>query len=46
MADSRVVVIDLGSEVLKAGFSCDDGPKVVFPNIYGEPKDSNSLYLN
>ena len=32
------IVIDNGSESIKAGFAGDDDPKVVFPNIAGRPK--------
>ncbi|XP_052086654.1 uncharacterized protein LOC127723986 [Mytilus californianus] len=36
--DIPAVVIDNGSGMVKAGFSGDDAPKVVFPAITGRPK--------
>lgn len=36
--DSPTVVIDNGSGMVKAGFSGDDAPKVVFPAIIGRPR--------
>ena len=36
--DTRNVVCDNGSGMVKAGFSGDDAPRVVFPSIVGRPK--------
>ena len=35
------VVIDNGSGFIKAGFSGDTAPKVIFPNIIGTPLESD-----
>lgn len=32
------VIIDIGSGYVKAGFSDEEGPRVVFPNVVGRPK--------
>jgi Actin len=32
------IVIDLGSDLVKAGFAGDDGPRAVFPTIVGRPR--------
>ena len=32
------IVIDNGSGSIKAGFSADDGPRVMFPTVVGYPK--------
>ncbi|MFF0613548.1 actin, cytoplasmic 2 [Nocardia tengchongensis] len=36
----RAVVIDSGTDSIKAGFSGDAAPRVVFPNLVGWPKQS------
>lgn len=36
--DAPAVVIDNGSDMIKAGFSGEDAPRAVFPNIVGRPK--------
>lgn len=36
--EATSVIIDNGSGVVKAGFSGDDAPRVVFPSIVGRPK--------
>jgi actin-related protein len=36
--ETRNVVCDNGSGMVKAGFSGDDAPRVVFPSIVGRPK--------
>lgn len=38
--EPEVIVIDSGSGMLKAGFSGEDAPRVVFPNVVGVPKDA------
>jgi actin len=40
--DTRAVVCDNGSGMVKAGFSGDDAPRVVFPSIVGRPKAGTS----
>jgi actin len=40
--DTRNVVCDNGSGMVKAGFSGDDAPRVVFPSIVGRPKASTT----
>jgi actin beta/gamma 1 len=34
----RALVIDNGSEMIKAGFAGDDAPRAVFPSIVGRPR--------
>lgn len=36
--DNPAIIIDLGSGSVKAGFSGEPGPRVVFPNLVGRPK--------
>ena len=36
--DNDPIIIDLGSDTLKAGFASDDNPKVLMPMMLGEPK--------
>eukprot|EP01083_Nonionella_stella_P273983 929753_1 len=36
--DNRVVIIDNGSGMMKAGFSGDDAPRAVFPSMVGRPR--------
>jgi len=42
MTDSQfnysAVIVDLGSGVIKAGFSGEDGPRSIFSNVVGTPK--------
>ncbi len=35
--DVAAIVIDNGSEFIKAGFDGDDAPQAVFPTIVGRP---------
>lgn len=37
------IIIDLGSDTLKAGFASDDQPKVLMPMMIGEPKGPGIL---
>lgn len=37
MPQETVVVIDNGSDTLKAGLAGDDVPKVIFPTVVGKP---------
>ena len=32
------IIVDIGSGEIKAGFSGEENPKVIFPNCFGEPK--------
>ena len=43
--DTRNVVCDNGSGMVKAGFSGDDAPRVVFPSIVGRPKPGTSQVM-
>lgn len=38
MTDKPHLIIDLGSECIKAGFSGEDAPRAVFPCVVGRPK--------
>jgi actin len=41
--DQQTIIIDNGSGVMKAGFSDEDAPRVVFPSIIGRPKNISVL---
>jgi actin-related protein len=36
--EAEPIIIDMGSDTLKAGFASDDHPKVMMPMMIGEPK--------
>ena len=36
--DPKVLIIDNGTEMMKAGFAGDDSPRAVFPNLVGRPR--------
>ena len=38
--NSEILVIDNGSGIIKAGFSGEDHPRCIFPNIVGIPKNN------
>lgn len=38
MSDKPHIIIDIGSDFIKAGFSGEDGPRSVFRNLIGRPK--------
>ena len=38
VAETVGVVVDNGSDSIKAGFSGDDTPRSVFPSLIGRPK--------
>jgi len=40
---SNVLVVDNGSGMVKAGFSGDDSPSVVFPSLVGMPKQKKMM---
>ncbi|ETO22441.1 actin [Reticulomyxa filosa] len=40
---SRVLVVDNGSGMMKAGYSGDDAPRAVFPTVVGRVKDGITL---
>ena len=37
-----IVVIDNGSDMMKAGFSADGVPQAVFPTVVGRPTDPDT----
>lgn len=41
MAESRAIVIDNGSEVIRAGFSGEDAPQTIMQSVYGKPKNGS-----
>ena len=46
MADDdcwQALVMDMGSDLIKFGFSGDDAPRVVIPNLVGKPKPSTLM---
>ena len=44
MADlNGILVVDIGSSVIKAGFSGEDAPRSIFLSIVGRPKDNNKI---
>ncbi|XP_061181923.1 actin, cytoplasmic 3-like [Saccostrea echinata] len=45
MADQRItVVIDNGSDTIKAGFAGDDTPRYIFPSFVGKPRHRAKLF--
>ena len=36
--ESRTIVLDNGSNKIKAGFAGDDAPRSVFPTVVGRPR--------
>ncbi|KAF6041582.1 hypothetical protein EB796_000095 [Bugula neritina] len=44
--ETPALVIDNGSENMKAGFAGDDAPRTVFPSVIGKPKHSVSWFLS
>ncbi len=36
-----ILVVDIGSGIIKAGFSGEDAPRSIFPSIVGRPKENN-----
>ena len=43
MSDSKAIVVDNGSGVIKAGFSGDNQPAVKFPSIVGTPRSDKQM---
>jgi actin beta/gamma 1 len=41
--ENQILVVDTGSGIVKAGFSGEDAPRSMFPNIIGIPKDLNDV---
>ena len=39
--DRESIIMDIGSGIIKAGFSSEDTPKCVIPMIVGEKKDKD-----
>ncbi len=39
MDENQILVVDNGSGLMKAGFSGEDAPRCIFPNIVGRPKN-------
>ena len=37
------IIVDIGSGEVKAGFSGEENPKVIFKNYFGEPKYNKIL---
>ena len=42
---SNTIIFDNGSAMIKAGFSGDNKPRVVFPSIVGRPKHSGVMVV-
>ena len=42
MDDTPVVVLDIGSYEVRAGFAGDDAPRAVFPTVIGEPRKAGT----
>jgi actin beta/gamma 1 len=40
-----ILVVDIGSGIIKAGFSGYDTPTSIFPSIVGRPKENNKCIL-
>ena len=43
--DAQPLVLDLGSRVIKYGFSGDDRPRVIVPNIIGKVTSANNVMI-
>ena len=43
MEESTSLVIDNGSGMMKAGYSGDDTPRVIFPTVIGKPKSAGAM---
>lgn len=41
--ESKIVIIDNGSGMMKAGFAGEEAPSVVFPSIVGRPKSQSAM---
>ena len=41
--DGRIVIMDSGSAMTKAGFAGDESPQITFPTIIGRPRDPTNL---
>ena len=39
----KIVVIDNGSDMIKAGFAGEDAPRAVFPTIVGRPRHWSAM---
>jgi len=39
----KIIVIDNGSDTIKAGFAGEEHPRAVFSSIVGRPKDSSAM---
>jgi len=39
----QIIVIDNGSDTIKAGFAGEEHPRAVFSSIVGRPKDSSAM---
>jgi actin-related protein len=37
---SQIVVLDLGSDMIRAGFAGEVAPRVIVPSLIGYPKES------
>src|SRR5574344_2986244 len=43
MSDKPNIIIDNGTGYCKAGFSGEEGPRAVFPALYGVPKNKSIM---
>ena len=41
-SEQRVIIIDNGSGMIKAGFADEEAPSCVFPSVIGKPKQTCS----
>jgi actin-related protein len=40
---NQIVVVDIGSSTVKAGFSGEEFPRITIPNTVGTPRDNNII---
>ena len=41
--DGKSVVVDNGSDTIKAGFAGDDAPVVIFSSVVGQPRSGTKV---
>ncbi len=42
-SSAQTIVIDNGSEIIKAGFGGEDAPRAIFPSVVGRPKNRSAM---
>jgi actin-related protein len=42
-SSAQTIVIENGSEMIKAGFGGEDAPRTIFPSVVGRPKNRSPM---